>query len=580
MTDVIIDPSSSSNCTPPWTFCENRRHRTPDAGNDFHESAKMMILQMGRSPALPTEEAAKATRKQLNAEATREQNALSVIKCSGLSLRALDISDCPTFLRVLALSQLSAAPSVGATGGQRRVGTEIGTDELAHSLFGLADEYTIERCDDTKSSFDAKGCSKWVAVGVQAQMERPVPVRVILISRVKVGVQAWRSCGGRQLLALRCSLLPWWCLRVISGMMRLGLLLTVLCIIPAVGAHSMPIATTSLQIRNSKSRTWVRIVFIALLLSTTPPLTSGDRCCGTMLTVPNNANGPMVAFTVSDPELSTETMYCCASYCWNRNLADCGDSNFNGCQTGSRTTYVTAPTVASLTDTGDTSIATAVTAWVTNPTTATATYGPICAWDTSAVINMGQLFYNKPAFNADIVNWNVLRVADLSEAFHGASAFTANIGAWTVSAVTNMAGAFEGAAAFNANLAGRAHKYPIDIALVTESSLLYVAASCFPINPEFLSRRQRYVLGRMEHSVRRQHGTHIQRGWSFQLQSLVVECAGRDHFRFSLRLDDRACGVLQSGRVRLMGSDDASGLPDVDNFLHMRRVGGADKWEG
>ncbi len=61
----------------------------------------------------------------------------------------------------------------------------------------------------------------------------------------------------------------------------------------------------------------------------------------------------------------------------------------------------------------NTNIETAATAWLTNPTTATTTYGPIADWDTSAVSNMARLFYNKPTFNADIGMWNVASVSNL-----------------------------------------------------------------------------------------------------------------------------------------------------------------------
>jgi surface protein len=62
----------------------------------------------------------------------------------------------------------------------------------------------------------------------------------------------------------------------------------------------------------------------------------------------------------------------------------------------------------------DANIATAVTAWVTSPTTATATYGPIGEWDVSAVSCMVALFYNQPTFNSDISKWNVASVTTMS----------------------------------------------------------------------------------------------------------------------------------------------------------------------
>ncbi len=59
-------------------------------------------------------------------------------------------------------------------------------------------------------------------------------------------------------------------------------------------------------------------------------------------------------------------------------------------------------------------IKTAATAWVTNPTTARATYGPIADWNTAAATSMADLFYAKPqAFNDDISKWNVASVANM-----------------------------------------------------------------------------------------------------------------------------------------------------------------------
>ncbi len=65
----------------------------------------------------------------------------------------------------------------------------------------------------------------------------------------------------------------------------------------------------------------------------------------------------------------------------------------------------------------DTNINTAVTAWLTNPTTAAATYGPIADWDTSAVTSMANLLYPsniaRPTFNGDISKWNVASVSNM-----------------------------------------------------------------------------------------------------------------------------------------------------------------------
>ena len=97
---------------------------------------------------------------------------------------------------------------------------------------------------------------------------------------------------------------------------------------------------------------------------------------------------------------------------------------------------------------------TAVTEWVTSPTTAAATYGNIAEWDVSAMSNMYQLFYNKPTFNADIGKWNVASVSNMRNMFDGATAFNGNIGSWNVgSAVSTMRGMFYGATAFNRSIA-------------------------------------------------------------------------------------------------------------------------------
>ena len=71
----------------------------------------------------------------------------------------------------------------------------------------------------------------------------------------------------------------------------------------------------------------------------------------------------------------------------------------------------------------NTNIKTAATAWLTDPTTATTTYGPIADWNTAAVTSMASLFYPtvapstsgtaRPTFNGDISKWNVARVAKM-----------------------------------------------------------------------------------------------------------------------------------------------------------------------
>jgi surface protein len=97
----------------------------------------------------------------------------------------------------------------------------------------------------------------------------------------------------------------------------------------------------------------------------------------------------------------------------------------------------------------DGNVGTAVTAWITSPTTAAATYGDIGDWNTAAVSNMYRLFYNQPTFNADIGKWNVASVSNMRQMFYDASAFNFNIGAWNTAGVTNMQVMFYTATAFN-----------------------------------------------------------------------------------------------------------------------------------
>jgi hypothetical protein len=79
--------------------------------------------------------------------------------------------------------------------------------------------------------------------------------------------------------------------------------------------------------------------------------------------------------------------------------------------------------VAAQTAITDTNLNTAVIAWVTNPTTATTTYGSIADWNTAAVTSMANLLYPtvapattgtaRPTFNGDISKWNVASVSNM-----------------------------------------------------------------------------------------------------------------------------------------------------------------------
>ena len=110
-----------------------------------------------------------------------------------------------------------------------------------------------------------------------------------------------------------------------------------------------------------------------------------------------------------------------------------------------------------------TELQTAVDAWVSNQSSATATYGAINTWNTSAVTDMSNLFSksrnsNMSGFNSDISNWNTSNVTDMSTMFFGANSFNngdngnnqaKSLNNWDVSKVTSMASMFRDAYAFN-----------------------------------------------------------------------------------------------------------------------------------
>jgi hypothetical protein len=66
----------------------------------------------------------------------------------------------------------------------------------------------------------------------------------------------------------------------------------------------------------------------------------------------------------------------------------------------------------------DANIGTAATVWLTDPVTATTTYGPIADWNTAAVTSMVSLFYPsytaRPTFNDDISKWNTASVSTMT----------------------------------------------------------------------------------------------------------------------------------------------------------------------
>ena len=93
----------------------------------------------------------------------------------------------------------------------------------------------------------------------------------------------------------------------------------------------------------------------------------------------------------------------------------------------------------------------AVAAWVSDATSAEATYGHISTWDTSGVTNLATfLRYAQPMlFNEDISAWNTSGVTTMSAMFDEAWAFNQPLGNWRVHNVMDMSGMFYLASSFN-----------------------------------------------------------------------------------------------------------------------------------
>ena len=100
----------------------------------------------------------------------------------------------------------------------------------------------------------------------------------------------------------------------------------------------------------------------------------------------------------------------------------------------------------------DTSIRTAVAAWLSDRASAELTYGHISLWGTRGVTDMSSLFYYASAFNENIGAWDTSGVTTMYGMFFGASAFDQDIGAWDTSGVTTMRLMFAYASAFDQDL--------------------------------------------------------------------------------------------------------------------------------
>jgi len=101
----------------------------------------------------------------------------------------------------------------------------------------------------------------------------------------------------------------------------------------------------------------------------------------------------------------------------------------------------------------DASIRTAVGAHLTDAAAATATYGTMNCWDTTAVTDMSALFSGAGNFNEDISCWNTKSVTDMNNMFYRAGRFDQPLGNWITSSVQDMSDMLRGSK-FNQDISG------------------------------------------------------------------------------------------------------------------------------
>merc|ERR1711892_1302271 len=96
----------------------------------------------------------------------------------------------------------------------------------------------------------------------------------------------------------------------------------------------------------------------------------------------------------------------------------------------------------------------AVAQWSSNATSARERFGPISAWDVTAVTDMANLFHRNSGFDEDINAWEVSKVTSMHEMFRGASSFNQPLGSWQVGQVTDFYAMFYQAYAINQDISG------------------------------------------------------------------------------------------------------------------------------
>ena len=199
----------------------------------------------------------------------------------------------------------------------------------------------------------------------------------------------------------------------------------------------------------------------------------------------------------------------------------------------------------------------AVQAWLREPAKARIRYGPIQAWDVSAITDMHELFKDAIHFNDDISTWNVGAVTNMQGMFMNARSFNQSLNAWDVAQVTTMESMFEGARSFNQPLANW------DVANVLSMDAMFQGAAAF--NQSLLDWTPRRLLGMADMFTDATAFHQVLETWP----DIVPEAAQHDLMTQRMRVDPTARNLRRrlagGGRAPRYGRHgDALPLIDID----------------